>query len=212
MAEGHEVFCVGSGLGGKGPEGSIYVGTDFTRGSDVDLLCQELAEFEADSLINCAGINIIDKFAEIDPTDFDQIQKVNLYAPFKLIRACIPHMISNGWGRIVNIGSVWGKVGKEFRASYSTSKYAIDGMTTSLAAEVTEFGVLVNTVSPGIIETEMTRSVLTDIQINELIQSVPARRLGQPEEVAELVYWLGSSQNTFVSGQNIAIDGGLLRV
>jgi len=121
-------------------------------------------------------------------------------------------MKSAGWGRIVNIGSVWGKIGKELRASYSTSKYAVEGMTAALAAEVAEFGILANTVSPGIIETEMTRSVLTEDQIDNLIQTVPSRRLGQPEEVAELVYWLGSPNNTFVSGQNIAIDGGLLRV
>jgi len=211
-SEGYDLTCVGSKPGGSGPVGTRYISADFTKESDVDSLCNELALIKPDVLINCAGINVIGPFADIDSQDFQHIQLVNVQAPFELCKACVPSMKSAGWGRIVNIGSVWGKIGKELRASYSTSKYAVEGMTAALAAEVAEFGILANTVSPGIIETEMTRSVLTEDQIDNLIQTVPARRLGQPEEVAELVYWLGSPNNTFVSGQNIAIDGGLLRV
>jgi len=162
--------------------------------------------------VNCAGINRISPFAEIEPADFEEIQQINVTAPFRVCRAAVPHMKEVGWGRIVNIASVWSKVGKEFRASYATSKFGLVGMTAALAAEVAEFGILANCVSPGVIETEMTRSVLDDVQIEGLLQTVPARRLGTPEEVAEFVFWLGGPRNTFICGQNIAIDGGMTRV
>ena len=116
------------------------------------------------------------------------------------------------WGRIVNITSVFSIVGKEFRAPYSASKFGLDGMTASLAAEVAESGVLVNSVAPGFIDTELTRKVLGEQGMQEMATKVPIRRMGNPEEVARLVLWLASNENTFVSGQNIAIDGGFSRV
>ncbi len=97
------------------------------------------------------------------------------------------------------------------RASYSASKFALDGMTVALAAEHTADGVLANTIAPGFIDTELSR-VVGNTELGSLVSKVPANRLGQVEEVARLVLWLGSDENTFVSGQNIAIDGGFTRV
>ena len=128
------------------------------------------------------------------------------------MRAVAPAMAARGWGRIVNIASIFGKVSKEFRASYSASKFALDGMSAALAAEVAATGVLVNCVSPGVIDTELTRRVLGEDGIRELASRVPQGRLGRPEEVAALVAWLAGPENTYVSGQNIAIDGGFTRV
>jgi 3-oxoacyl-[acyl-carrier protein] reductase len=121
-------------------------------------------------------------------------------------------MVRRGWGRIVNVSSIWGKISKAHRASYSASKFAIDGMTVALAAEHTADGVLANSVAPGFIDTELTRSILSESDRAALIAEVPARRLGQPDEVARLVRWLASEENTYISGQNIAIDGGFTRV
>lgn len=211
-AAGARVMGVGSGTGGTIPEGVDYVAADLSTAAGVDGLCAEIDVFKPMVTVNCAGINRISPFAEIEPADFEEIQQINVTAPFRVCRAAVPHMKAVGWGRIVNIASVWSKVGKEFRASYATSKFGLVGMTAALAAEVAEFGILANCVSPGVIETEMTRSVLDDVQIEGLLQTVPARRLGTPEEVAEFVFWLGGPRNTFICGQNIAIDGGMTRV
>jgi 3-oxoacyl-[acyl-carrier protein] reductase len=116
------------------------------------------------------------------------------------------------WGRIVNISSIFGKVSREQRAAYSASKFGLDGMTVSLATEVAPCGILANCVAPGFIDTELTRSVLSSDQINAFKEQVPMKRLGTPEEVASLVSWLVSPDNSYLTGQNISIDGGFSRV
>ncbi len=116
------------------------------------------------------------------------------------------------WGRIINISSIFGILSKQYRASYSSSKFAIDGMTAALAAEIAEHGVLVNTVSPGFFETELTKSILGKNGIKEMSSLVPMKRLGKPDELANLILWLSSEYNTYISGQNIIIDGGFSRV
>jgi NAD(P)-dependent dehydrogenase (short-subunit alcohol dehydrogenase family) len=121
-------------------------------------------------------------------------------------------MVRRGWGRIVNVSSIWGKVSKEHRAAYSTSKFALDGMTLALAAEHAADGVIANCIAPGFIDTELTRRVLGEKGTQALVSAVPARRLGQVDEVARLVLWLASEENTYLAGQNIAIDGGFSRV
>ena len=137
---------------------------------------------------------------------------IGFLGPFWAMVAAHKIMKPKGWGRIVNITSIFGIVSKEYRAPYSASKFGMDGMTVALAAEVVESGVLVNSVAPGFIDTELTRKVLGEKGMREIVAKVPIRRMGKPEEVARLVLWLASNENTFVSGQNIAIDGGFTRV
>jgi NAD(P)-dependent dehydrogenase (short-subunit alcohol dehydrogenase family) len=184
---------------------------DLADRAAAEALAARLASERVDVLVNCAGINAIAPFAEIDPADFDRIHEVNLRAPMLLCRAVVGGMRERGWGRIVNIGSIWGVVSRARRASYSASKFGLDGLTAALAAEVAADGVLANCVSPGVVETEMTRSVLGESGMAELVAQVPAGRLAQPAEVAELVAWLAGPANTFVSGQNVVIDGGFSR-
>ena len=116
------------------------------------------------------------------------------------------------WGRIVNITSIFGKISKEFRAAYSCTKFGLDGMTLALAAEVASQGILANCVAPGFIDTDLTHQVLGEEGITKLSQEIPMKRLGQPHEIAKLVAWLCSEENTYLTGQNIAIDGGFSRV
>ena len=116
------------------------------------------------------------------------------------------------WGRIVNLTSVFGNISKEYRAAYSSSKFGLDGMTVALAAEVSEKGILANSVGPGIIDTDMTRDVLGDSGIAKLKGQIPMKRLGQASEIASLVSWLVSNENTYMTGQNLMIDGGFTRV
>lgn len=209
---GAEVIATGTLVDAAAPAGCTYARVDFADTASIDHFVIELGRIAPDILINNAGINRIGPFADLSLDDFNRVQLVNVTAPFRLCQAALPAMKTRGWGRIVNIASVWGKVGKELRAPYSASKFALAGMSAALAAEVTLFGILVNCVSPGPIETEMTRSVLSTEMIDELLKSVPAGRLGRPDEVAGLVLWLAGSTNTFVAGQNIAIDGGMTRV
>ena len=212
LKQGAEVHITGTAEEGQGLSGSIYHSCDFTNTGSLENLCDKVQQLKVDVLINNAGINKTGAFAELSPEDFLRIQQVNLYSAFRLIQAVLPGMTSKNWGRIVNITSIFSIVSKEYRAPYSASKFGLDGMTASLAAEVAESGVLVNSVAPGFIDTELTRKVLGEQGMLEMATKVPIRRMGKPEEVARLVIWLASSENTFVSAQNIAIDGGFTRV
>lgn len=211
-ADGATVMITGRAASGRAPEGYEYRGVDFADTDAAGAFAEELRGRVVDVLVNNAGINQIAPFAEIDPNDFDRLQRVNVRAPFLFCRAVIAGMRSRGWGRIVNVGSVFGAISMPQRGAYSASKFALDGLTAALAAEVASDGVLANCVSPGFIDTELTREVLGEAGIEELVARVPIRRLGRPEEIAALVAWLAGPENTYVSGQNILIDGGFSRV
>ena len=207
-----EVHVTGTKKDGKGPYGSIFHSCDFSNSENLESFCKKVKEINVDVLINNAGINKIGAFTEFSPEDFLTVQQINTYSTFRLIQAVLPGMISKKWGRVVNITSIFSIISKEHRAPYSTCKFGIDGMTVALAAEVAESGVLVNSVAPGFIDTELTRKVLGEKGMRKMADKVPIRRMGNPEEVARLVLWLASNENTFVSAQNIAIDGGFSRV
>ncbi len=145
-------------------------------------------------------------------TDFDRIFRVNVEASFRLCQAVIPGMRRKGWGRIVSVSSIWGKISRAGRASYSASKFALDGMSAAISAEVAKDGILVNCVAPGFTETELTRSMLT------LKNAQPWKLLYRPDDLPSLRKLQLSShgsrdlRNTYITGQNIAIDGGFTRV
>lgn len=212
IAEGARVLATGTRPGGPAPKGCDYRAVDFTDSAATRVFADEIGRLGPDILINNAGINQNAPFAEIDPADFTRIQKINVEAPFLLCRAVVPSMKAKGWGRIVTISSIWGKISRAERGAYSTSKFAVDGMTAALAAEVAEHGILANCIAPGFIDTELTRGILGPDGIREVIAQIPARRLGQVEEIAAFVAWLAGPENTYISGQNIAIDGGFSRV
>ncbi len=202
----------GPGRGpGSGPCAEFIV-ADFTDPAQIEACAKAIRQLAPDILVNNAGINKVAPFTEIAPADFALVQQVNVLAPFRLCQAAIPGMRARGWGRIINLSSIWGKISRAGRASYSASKFALDGMTASIAAEHARDGILANCVAPGFIDTELTRRVLGETGIRELTAAVPAGRLGSAEEIAKLVLWLCSAQNTFISGQNIAADGGFTRV
>ena len=212
LSEGATVTVTGRRFEGMGPDGCRYCSVDFSDRAAVQGFSKEVAGWEVDILVNNAGINKIGPFAQLNAEDFDRIQEVNVRTPFLLCQAVLPSMQRKRRGRIVNICSIFGAISKEFRGPYSTSKFAIDGMTAALAAEVAADGILANCVSPGFIDTDLTRSILGEVGVRDLVSRVPMRRLGQPKEVAALVAWLVGPENTYVSGQNIIIDGGFSRV
>ena len=184
---------------------------DFSVRSDIERCAQFVGQYRPDIVINNAGINNPSLFEEINHDEFLQMHLVNVFAPMVICQAAIQGMREKGWGRIVNIASAFSKVSKEHRAPYSASKFALDGLTLALALEHSKTGILANCVSPGFIDTDMTRRILGEEGIRQILKSVPIGRLAQPHEIAHLVLWLSSSENTYLTGQNIAIDGGFTR-
>jgi NAD(P)-dependent dehydrogenase (short-subunit alcohol dehydrogenase family) len=212
LKDGLEVIVTGTKKNGKHPAGSSYYQVDFLDEDSTNKFINFLKKQQINILVNNAGINKISEFSSIDIDDFDRILRINLRAPFQICQAVIPYMEKIKWGRIVNLTSVFGNISKEYRAAYSSSKFGLDGMTVALAAEVSEKGILANSVGPGIIDTDMTRDVLGDGGIAKLKGQIPMKRLGQVSEIASLVSWLVSNENTYMTGQNLMIDGGFTRV
>lgn len=164
----------------------------------------KLNNCEFDIVINCAGINPIKKLEDISG---DEVMRVNYFSPLEIIQQCIPYMINNHYGRIINIGSIWIDLMKPGRLAYSASKNALHSLTKSITAEYGHFNILTNTISPGFIETDLTYQNNTQEQLDSLACLIPLGRLGTPEEVAKITYQL-TVDNNYISGQNIIIDGG----
>jgi len=183
--------------------------SDFNQESFHLDLKNHLKEVEKiDILINNAGINKIDNFTQTKTEDFNKLINVNLKASYEISKIVVEKMINNNFGRIINISSIFGKLSKPKRSLYSMTKFGIHGLTVSLAAELSSKNILTNTVSPGFINTDLTRKILSEKEIKSLSKQVPIGRFGNPDEVAELVFFLSSEKNTYISGQNIFIDGG----
>lgn len=203
---------IGTGTSASKPEAvKEYYQADFSNQDCIYNCANYLRKVKPDILINNAGININNPFIDIEPRDFLKIQQVNLFAPFCLSQAVVPGMKSKGWGRIVNVSSIWGKKSKEYRAAYSASKFALDGMTLAVALEHAIDGILANCVAPGFTDTELTRQTLGTIGINKLVDEIPIGRMAKSKEISKFIVWLASPENTYITGQNIAIDGGYTR-
>lgn len=160
-----------------------------------------------DVLINNAGIASIGLFTDVSDTDWRRMIDTNLSSAFYLSRAVAPDMISQKWGRIVNIGSMWGKVGASCEVPYSAAKAGLRGLTMSLAKELGPSGITVNCVEPGVIETDMN-AALDDQTKAALCDETPLCRMGQPREVAAAVGFLTSDEAGFITGQMLGVDGG----
>jgi len=187
----------------------IAIQSDFTNSNFIENLSIQLNKYKTiDVLINNAGINKIDNFIETKDSDYKKIHSVNLYAPYQISKLVAKKMIANNFGRIINISSIFGKLSKEKRSLYSISKFGLHSLTVSLAAELSERGILTNTVSPGFINTDLTRKILSKKEMDNLAKTVPMGRFGDPEEIAEIVLFLASKKNTYITGQNIMVDGG----
>jgi len=187
----------------------VAIQCDFTENNFIQDLSTELDKYKKiDVLVNNAGINKIDNFVETKDEDYRNIHAVNLYAPYQISKLIVGKMLSNNFGRIINISSIFGKLSKEKRSLYSISKFGLHGLTVSLAAELSKKGILTNTVSPGFINTDLTRKILSKKEMSDLAKSVPIGRFGDPEEIASITLFLASEKNTYITGQNIMIDGG----
>jgi acetoacetyl-CoA reductase len=161
-----------------------------------------------DVLVNNAGITRDVTFRKMDRVNWDVVMRTDLDSCFNMTKQVCDGMLERGWGRIINISSVNGQKGAFGQTNYSAAKAGMHGFTKALALEVARKGITVNTISPGYIGTQMVMAIPSDVLENKIIPQIPMGRLGKPEEVAGLVAYLASDEAAFVTGANIAINGG----
>lgn len=190
-----------------------YIRADFSDSDSTNQFLDRLRDIERiDVCVNNAGINIIAEFTDTTFDDFGKINEINTNVPYRILQIVGPKMIAEKYGRIVNIASIWSVITRRGRSMYSTSKNALVGLTKSLAVEWAVDNVLVNAVSPGFTLTELTKNTNTREELAQIETSIPMRRMAEPFEIARVVAFLCSDQNTYITGQNITIDGGFTNV
>jgi 3-oxoacyl-[acyl-carrier protein] reductase len=186
-----------------------YRHLDFTSTPSVEMFLDYLKNLEkVDVLVNCAGVNKINHIDEINDDDWDWMNTVNLRGPFLISKAISSIMKKSGYGRIVNISSIFGVVSKIKRAAYSTTKWGLIGFTKAIALDLGGHNIMVNAVSPGFVDTDLTRKILGEDEIKKIVLDIPLKKLALPDDIARTVLFLSSDLNTYITGQNIIIDGG----
>ena len=161
-----------------------------------------------DVLVNNAGITRDMTFKKMDKVNWDAVMRTNLDGLFNMTKQVADGMVERNWGRIINVSSVNGSKGAFGQTNYSAAKAGVHGFTKALALEVAKKGVTVNTISPGYIGTKMVTAIPEEILNSKILPQIPVGRLGKPEEVAGLIIYLASDEAAFVTGANIAINGG----
>ncbi len=193
----------------KGGQCEVVPG-DVSDPDDVDRIFDRIRGFCAgpDVLINNAGISYIGLLTDMSCEDWDRVLRTNLSSAFYCSRAAIPHMVSQKNGAIINISSMWGRVGASCEVAYSASKAGMNGLTMALAKELAPSNVQVNAIACGVIDTEMN-SQLNEEERLALVNEIPAGRFGTPEEVAHLALRLSEGPE-YLTGQVIGLDGGYI--
>ncbi|MBU3694253.1 MAG: acetoacetyl-CoA reductase [Rhodocyclaceae bacterium] len=182
-----------------------YVRADVT---DTEGCAAALAQVgQVDILVNNAGITRDAVFKKLSKVDWDAVMGTNLDSVFNMTKPVIDGMLERGWGRIINISSINGQKGQFGQTNYSAAKAGMHGFTKALAQETAKKGITVNTISPGYIGTDMVMAIKEEIR-DQIIAGIPVGRLGKPDEIAALVTYLASEDAGFITGSNVAINGG----
>ena len=181
--------------------------------ADMDSCTHAVAEVhskvgDVEVLVNNAGITRDMTFKKMDKVNWDAVMRTNLDSLFHMSKQVVDGMVERGWGRVINVSSVNGSKGAFGQTNYSAAKAGVHGFTKALALEVAKKGVTVNTISPGYIGTKMVTAIPEEILNTKILPQIPVGRLGKPEEVAGLIIYLASDEAAFLTGANIAINGG----
>ena len=184
---------------------------DVSKTDEVETLTKAIIEKfrRIDVLVNNAGITRDMLLIRMKEEDFDKVIEINLKGTFITTKAVVPYMMKKHNGRIINISSVVGVAGNAGQCNYSASKAGIIGFTKSVAKELASRNIRANAVAPGFIKTDMT-DVLNDEQKNQINSQIPMKRMGTPEDIANAVYFLGSKESSYITGQVLNIDGGMI--
>jgi len=190
---------------------AIAVQADVSKEEDVKrMLDKAKLEFgKIDVIVNNAGICHYELTDMTTADTFGRIHDVNVRGIHNVVKNILPHMLSKGEGNIINIASIWGVKGSSMEAAYSASKFAVVGYTNALAREVGRSGIRVNSISPGVIATDMLRGI-NEETIESLREEIALGRIGEPEDIAKVAYFLASDMSAYVTGQNIVVDGGFI--
>ena len=176
--------------------------------SSLAMIAKVKAEVGAVSvLVNNAGITKDGTFKKMPLENWMDVLNINLNSVFNVTRHVIDDMLAAGWGRVINMSSINGQKGQFGQTNYSAAKAGMHGFTKALAQETAAKGITVNTISPGYIGTEMVMAIQQEVR-DQIVAGIPVGRLGKPEEIAKLVSYLASEDAAFITGANIAINGG----
>jgi 3-oxoacyl-[acyl-carrier protein] reductase len=186
---------------------------DFTDPKSLENVCRKIRLYPQPLiLINNAGINHILPIDEVKANDWHRLMSLNLTAPVMLSAAAAVQMKQQQWGRIVNISSIWSVITKAGRSMYTASKFGLVGLTKTTAVDLGPYNILVNALSPGFTLTDLTNSTVPADEQERIAQQVPMQRFAKPVEMANVVLFLCSEMNTYLTGQNIVVDGGFVNV
>ncbi len=188
---------------------ALFISVDVANQQQVQGLVDQVLTVwkRIDILVNNAGFDRPSNLLKLKEEDWDAVLGVHMTGALNCIQAVAPHMIENGYGKIVNVSSVWGKSGAVSEISYSTAKAGIIGLTKSVARELGRYQINVNVILPGLILTPPIAKMAEKYQ-NMIIENTPLKRIGQPEEVANVVAFLASDEASFVTGAMVEVSGG----
>ena len=187
--------------------GAVGIACDISQEDAVNRAVQQIGP--VDVLVNNAGVVDYNPINWVSAETFRRVMDVNFTGMFLCCKAALSGMLQQQKGAIVNVSSMWGRVGSSCEVAYSTSKAAVIGMTKALAKELGPSGIRVNAVAPGVIQTDMVKNVAPEV-MEELRQETPLEQLGKPEQVADAIWYLASEQASFVTGTLLDVSGGFV--
>lgn len=189
----------------------MYFVCDLSKEEDLLKLGDFIQEKKIDILVNNAGEYTYCGVEDTEISKLNEMLSINLKAPIYLMHSAIPHMKKNKFGRVINIGSISGVMGEAYASMYSATKAGLIGLSKATGLELAEFGITVNTINPGWVDTELGKSSIEDSEFSEeeILESIPQRRFVKPEEIAGLVKYLISEEAKGITGQSINICAGL---
>lgn len=190
---------------------TLFIKTDVSKFDDCEKMVKNAIEKfgHIDVLVNNAGITKDNLILRMSVEDFERVIDINLKGTFNVTKNVVPYMMKKKTGKIINLASVVGVSGNAGQCNYAASKAGIIGFTKSIAKELASRNILANCVAPGFIDTDMT-SVLSDSVKESINAQIPLKRMGSSEEIANTVYFLGGEENTYITGQVINVDGGMV--